>query len=210
MTARDPLEEFGWSESSEPESSEYVAPAVIEQLRSRGATRVLDLGCGVGTLCAQLSAAGFEVVGADADARGIKIARERHPGIRFFVTDVRDDPSGLRTAEGGFGAVVATEVIEHLYDPGALLRFAGGMLEPGGLLLVSTPYHGYLKNLALAVSGRMDRHHDVDRVGGHIKFWSRGTLTAAVEGAGYEVLSWRGLGRVPYLWKSMLLTARVR
>lgn len=210
MTSPDSLSDFGWSDAAEPESGGYVAPAVIAELSRRGAHRVLDLGCGVGTLCAELNASGFEVLGTDADARGLEIARGRHPGIRFQLADVRDDPSGLRETEGAFDAVVATEVIEHLYDPGALLRFAAGMLEPGGLLVLTAPYHGYLKNLGLAVAGRTDRHHDVDRVGGHIKFFSRATLTASVASAGYEVLSWRGLGRVPYLWKSMLLTARVR
>ena len=43
--------------------------------------------------------------------------------------------------------------------------------------MLSTPYHGYLKNLALAVSGRMDRHFTALHVGGHIKFFSIETLT---------------------------------
>ena len=44
--------------------------------------------------------------------------------------------------------------------------------------MVTTPYNGYLKNVALAVSGSMDRHWTVLWDGGHIKFWSQKTLAA--------------------------------
>jgi hypothetical protein len=47
-----------------------------------------------------------------------------------------------------FDAVVCTEVIEHLCLPRMLSRFAASLLRPRGLLILSTPCHGYLKNLA--------------------------------------------------------------
>ena len=94
-------------------------------------------------------------------------------------------------------------------ESGSLGSVARAVLSPGGFLIVSTPYHGYAKNLALAVAGRWDRHHDVDRVGGHIKFWSQATLTRLLRDNGFEVLAFRGVGRVPYLWKSMVVTTRM-
>jgi len=44
--------------------------------------------------------------------------------------------------------------------------------------------------------------------GGHIKLWSRTTLTRLLEKNGFTVIEFHGVGRFPYLWKSMILVAR--
>jgi hypothetical protein len=82
------------------------------------------------------------------------------------------------------------------------------VLKPGGYLVLSTPYHGYLKNLALSLTGKWDFHHSPLRDGGHIKFWSRKTLTELLETEGFHVTDFIGVGRIPYLWKSMVIVAR--
>jgi 2-polyprenyl-3-methyl-5-hydroxy-6-metoxy-1,4-benzoquinol methylase len=104
--------------------------------------------------------------------------------------------------------VLAAEVIEHLPEPRTLLCFARRLLVPGGRLILTTPYHGYAKNLMLSMLGAWDRHFSVETVGGHVRFFSRRTLTAMVVSHGFRALTWQGLGRAPYLWKSMLLVAQ--
>jgi hypothetical protein len=76
--------------------------------------------------------------------------------------------------------------------------------------VITTPYHGYWKNLALAVSGKLEGHFTALWDGGHIKFWSRRTLTRLLTDEGFEVTGFSGAGRIPYLWKSMILVARKR
>lgn len=63
-------------------------------------------------------------------------------------------------------------MIEHCYDPRQFAHVVFETLEPGGLVFISTPYHGYWKNLVLAVTGRWDDHLTVLWDGGHIKFFS--------------------------------------
>jgi len=75
-------------------------------------------------------------------------------------------------------------------------------------LVISTPYHGYIKNLALSVFDKWDSHHTPLWHGGHIKFWSRKTLTQLLEDNGFKVIGFSGVGRIPYLWKSMILIAK--
>jgi hypothetical protein len=70
-----------------------------------------------------------------------------------------------------------------------------------------TPYHGYLKNLALSVFDKWDFHHTPLWHGGHIKFWSKRTLTQLLTDSGFDVVEFHGVGRLPYLWKSMVLVA---
>jgi 2-polyprenyl-3-methyl-5-hydroxy-6-metoxy-1,4-benzoquinol methylase len=199
---------YGWQSANPPDSQDYISPAILEILQDVKLPKVLDLGSGNGALCHLLHARGFDVVGAEADLGGVEIAKNLTPGIPFYCLRVEDDPMELVRSHGLFDVVVSTEVIEHLYSPHLLPRFAWRCLRPGGLLVVSTPYHGYLKNLALSLIGKWDHHHTALWHGGHIKFWSRATLTQLLVDDGFVLEAFRGVGRLPYLWKSMILIVR--
>jgi len=142
------------------------------------------------------------------DEQGVKIAKESYGGIPFYRLDVDEDADLLLSHEKPFNAVVSTEVIEHLYSPHSLPIYAGKVLHSGGYLVISTPYHGYLKNLLLSIFNKWDFHHTPLWCGGHIKFWSRATLTKLLEQNGFTVTGFSGVGRLPYVWKSMILVAR--
>ena len=187
-------------------SAKYLTPLVLSICRELRAKRVLDLGCGNGTLCRALHAEGFSVTGCDPSEEGIHHARMGSPGVEFYQLGVYDDPALL--GELDFDVVVSTEVVEHLYEPGALPRFAFRALRPGGHLVVSTPYHGYLKNLALSLFNKWDSHFTAEWDGGHIKFWSKKTLGRLLRAEGFSAATFRGAGRVPFLWKSMILVAQ--
>jgi 2-polyprenyl-3-methyl-5-hydroxy-6-metoxy-1,4-benzoquinol methylase len=189
-------------------SHSYLLPAVLDVLEAsvRGGAprRLLDLGCGNGSATARLAEGGFDVTGVDPSERGIEIAKSRHPGLKFFQASCYEDLSGRF---GRIPFVVCIEVIEHLYWPRLLLKSAYDLLEPGGRLILTTPYHGYLKNLALAVTGRMDGHFDATTDDGHIKFFSERTLRDLVLEAGFRSADFRFIGRIPAFAKSMLVTA---
>ena len=72
--------------------------------------------------------------------------------------------------------MLSTKLVEHVVSPQA------------DVLIYSTPYHGYLKSRALALSGKLDAHFTVLWDGGHIKFWSRRILTALLQEAGFLVV----------------------
>jgi 2-polyprenyl-3-methyl-5-hydroxy-6-metoxy-1,4-benzoquinol methylase len=110
-----------------------------------------------------------------------------------------------------FNTIISTEVIEHLYSPRDYFDFCKRVLQKsgGGELIVSTPYHGYVKNVVLSVTGQMDKHFTVLWDGGHIKFWSKKTLSNVLQERGFQNLKFVGCGRLPYLWKSMIMTARI-
>lgn len=194
---------YGWYSANPPHTHDYLAPGVVGWCQRLGARRVLDLGCGNGAMSQCLVDAGFAVVGCDVDAEAVGIAARQVPQAIFKPMGVYDDPSLL--GEDNFDVVISTEVIEHLFYPRALPRFARAVLRRGGHLIVSTPYHGYLKNVLLSLGGRWDRHHSPWWDGGHIKFWSRASLTRLLMEEQYNVVAFAGVGRLPYLWKSMLL-----
>lgn len=199
--------DFGWSAAAACDSAKYVDPqlfALAESALAPGA-RVLDMGCGNGALAGEFLKRGCSVVGVDLSAEGIAIARKMHPSGRFEQIAVDADVLA-ELDEMPFDLVVSTEVIEHLYAPLDYLIACRAALRPNGRCVISTPYHGYLKNVAVSVAGKFDDHVHPNRQGGHIKFWSRQTLGGEMRRAGFANLRFRGAGRVPLLWKSMVMS----
>lgn len=197
---------YGWTDGDAVQSHDYLARPIQETLARLAAHKVLDLGCGNGAMANWLQGQGFDVYGCDQDEAGIGMATAHSKGARFQRIGVYDDPDAL--GERDFDAVYSTEVIEHLFQPRQLPLFAHRVLRPGGHLIISTPYHGYLKNLLIALFDKWDSHHTPLWDGGHIKFWSRSTLTTLLEANGFRVVGFRGAGRVYGLWKSMIIVAR--
>lgn len=187
----------------------YLLPPVLRMLRAAEARTLLDVCCGDGRFSQSLSEAGFSVYGCDISKSGIAIAQKQGPE-RFRVASAYDDLTSLFPDRRHFDAVVVVEAIEHLYAPRDLLRRAHEALVPGGRLILTTPYHGYIKNLALAASGKMDAHFCAKWDGGHIKFWSRRTLSELLREQGFESITFEGAGRVPFLWNSMVMSGSTR
>jgi 2-polyprenyl-6-hydroxyphenyl methylase/3-demethylubiquinone-9 3-methyltransferase len=198
-------EEFLWSESQAPPAHRYLLPPVLRTLRNYERQRILDLGCGNGAASACISRQGFLVSGCDSSESGLALARANYAQINFFAHDLA---SPLPVCEhGSYDAVVSLEVVEHLMRPRQLLLRAREALRPGGLLLVSTPYHGYWKNLALALANAFDAHWHPLRDFGHVKFFSRSTLHALLRDSGFFIDESLRLGRIPVLARSLLVTA---
>ena len=179
------------------------AVAGIENVRS-----VCDLGCGNGYMAGHLAEMGYEVTGVDASESGIAIAQANFLKATFVQAAI-DATLHERTGFGEFDLVVSSDVIEHLYRPGELIEAAVSLLKPNGHLLIGTPYHGYLKNVVLSLTGKMDSHFGVHDDGGHIKFFSVKTLSALLEKHGFSDLKFTFYGRAPWLWMNMICLARV-
>lgn len=169
-------------------------------------TQVLDVGCGNGYTCGEFARLGCQVTGVDMSESGIALARKSFPSCRFEVASATADLlAHLGTPP--FDLVISTEVVEHLYDPRAYARTCFQALRPGGRFVCTTPYHGYLKNLAICLAGKWDSHHSPLWDCGHIKFWSRATLAQLLSEAGFVNLQFRGAGRLPWLWMTMVMAA---
>ena len=201
---------YGWI-SEKPSPSYYFLRLRIQAiLRRLGIKSVFDMGCGNGALCRALHQDGYSVVGMEYSQEGYDIARQAYPEITFFQGNIYSPPPSLQeTYPAGFDCVISTEVIEHLYSPQKLPLFAAQLLKPEGYLIISTPYHGYVKNCCLSLLNGWDAHHFSLWEGGHIKFWSHKTLTKLLLDAGFRVAEFHGCGRVPYLWKSMIVVAQM-
>lgn len=199
--------EYRYQSAQPTWANRYLWPHLVNVLEHESAAgaQLFELGCGSGATAAMLSERGYSVTGVDPSSSGIRVAKEAYPHIRFAERSAYDE---LAQEFGAFDAVVSLEVIEHCYWP---RRFADAiltLLKPGGLAVISTPFHGYWKNLALAIAGKFDFHWSPLWDGGHIKFWSERTLRALLEERGFTDVRFIRVGRIPPLAKSMIAVAR--
>lgn len=201
-------EEFLWNSPASTPAHDYLFPTIRDWLKHAGARSVLDLGCGNGALTSAFVHEGFEMTGMDVSKSGIAVATRSFPGIPFEHAEM-ETPLASRLRQT-FDAVIAVEVIEHLLLPRLLFERAKEALRPGGVFIVTTPYHGFLKNLALALTNQFDAHWHPLRDYGHVKFFSRTTLTQLFEEQGLIVERVDRVGRVPPLAKSMILQGKVQ
>lgn len=202
--------EFEWNGAAagNGESGVGLTNAFIDIVSSlENVTSVCDLGCGNGYMAGRLAELGYTVTGVDASESGIAIARANFLQSTFVHATI-DSSLRDRTGLESFDLVVSSDVIEHLYRPADLIEAAASLVKPNGRILIGTPYHGYLKNLVLSVTGKMDSHFCVNDVGGHIKFFSVKTLSELLMKHGFRDLRLSYYGRAQWLWKNMICLAR--
>jgi SAM-dependent methyltransferase len=193
---------YGWQSHADTCSHPYLLPLVAEICRKHATQNLLDIGTGNGSALPFWKRQGWRVSAMEPDAEGFGFANQV-PGVDVRMLGV----GGALPADwaGAFDTAVCLEVVEHLFDPHQLVETAAGALKPGGIAIISTPYHGFLKNLALSLANKWDFHHHPLRVGGHIKFWSKRTLASLFEEGPFRALEFHGAGRIPFLWKSMVV-----
>ena len=200
---------YGYYTSAPSHTNAYLWPTVEQVLdqhfQGSHDRRILEVGCGNGAFACRLTEKGYTVSGVDPSESGIAYANKNWPSLNLRVGSAYDD---LQATFGTFPAVVSLEVVEHVYAPRDFAKCLASTLQPGGIAIVSTPYHGYWKNLALALTGKMDHHFTPLWDHGHIKFWSIRTLSKLLEEAGLHVQKTHRVGRLPPLAKSMILIAQ--
>ncbi len=189
-------------------SHRYLLPqlrSILDSADCQPGDTVFDLGCGNGSVAAEVEKMGFAVVGVDPSQEGLEFAHRQYPDLKLFHGSSDEN---LADTYGTFPVVYSLEVVEHVYSPARYAATLYSLVQPGGTAIVSTPYHGYTKNLVLAASGKMDAHFTALWEHGHIKFWSRRTLTALLVEAGFVDIQIYRVGRIPALAKSMVASAR--
>lgn len=205
MMSPETVSGYQWSNAELSCSHEYLLPSLGRVVGDIEAgcveRRAFDLGCGNGSVANWLADRGWEVVGVDPSFEGIAQANRNFPNLRLEAGSAYDDLAGKY---GQFPLVVSLEVVEHVYAPRDYAKTLYSLVAGGGSAIVSSPYHGYWKNLALAITGKMDSHFTALWDHGHIKFWSMKTLEILLQEQGFKNVQFHRAGRIPPLAKSMI------
>ena len=162
-----------------PPEAAPAPPHLVSFVRALGEpAAALDLGCGDGRLTAELRAG--RLVAADVSGVALERARARVPAAQT----VHLEPDGpLPLDDLAFDLVLCAETLEHVRDVQLLLSEARRVLRPGGRLAVSTPAHGRLTGLEIAVRGFERRF---DPLSPHLRFFSARSLAGLLDDLGFD------------------------
>lgn len=114
---------------------------------------ILDIGCGGGLLTEPMVRLGGTVMGVDATAKNIEIARA-HAQDMGLAIDYRVGSAEALVADGvgKFDLVLAMEIVEHVADPEIFVGACAALLAPGGMMIVST-LNRTARSFAMAIVG---------------------------------------------------------
>lgn len=191
-----------------------IAPAYFEGSRPevanlvpKSCSSILDVGCGFGGLGRQLRSSGFD------ELYGIEINKDATPKLEgIYVQHWIGDVEKLEVPlpDASLDCIIFADVLEHLVDPwGALSRYLC-LLRSGGTAIISVPN---VQNVALLyrlfIKGRWDYEDSglLDRT--HLRFFTRHSLGALVEGAGLRIDSWHP-NRDHYTGRRKLLSSALK
>lgn len=177
---------------------------LFDTLKKEGPIQnILDAGCGSGFFTEAIHGGGYRGVGIDISMVAIAEAKKRYPGIEFFCNPL---DSQWPFEDKTFDAIFSTEVIEHVLDTYKMISEMNRVLKVKGVLILTTPYHGLLKNLMIVLF-RFDRHFN-NIEGGHIRFFTKTFLTAFLQKFGFDVMETKYIGRIRPVSKSIYIVAR--
>jgi ubiquinone/menaquinone biosynthesis C-methylase UbiE len=145
---------------------------------------ILEVGCGDGSFSKELAKYSADITAIDiSESQIAENNRNRHlGGITFRQHDVAER---LPYPDQTFQVIWCSEVLEHLFDPAFALVEMYRVLNPGGKLLVTVPYHGRFKNVLIALF-KFDEHYTPSNP--HIRFYTKATLSRLARKAGFSAV----------------------
>jgi 2-polyprenyl-3-methyl-5-hydroxy-6-metoxy-1,4-benzoquinol methylase len=148
---------------------------LLQLLGEASGRRLVEIGCGAGFFLKAAERLGWTVSGIELSEDGSRFAREQL-GLRVS----REPAEGMTVAPGAFDAAALFDTIEHLFDPGAVLRAVARALVPGGCLIVGTPNFGALSRYLLGPSWAVLSPLE------HTYYFEERTLARLLEASGFE------------------------
>lgn len=197
----DPKGEMGPLHALNPPRLRFIEQA-CGGLKGR---RALDVGCGGGILTESLAAKGAQATGIDMAEAALEVARQ-HAAKSGLKVEYRACPAESLAAEspGAFDVVCCLEMLEHVPDPGSVVKACHDLVRPGGDVVFST-INRNPKSFALAIVGAEYLMKLIPR-GTHdyAKFIRPSELTEWCRAAGLDVVSLKGLRYNPLLKSASL------
>jgi trans-aconitate methyltransferase len=144
-----------WSPTDYARHAAFVpalGAGVLARLAPQPGERILDLGCGNGTLTSEIVASGATVIGVDASPEMVAAARER--GLDATVMDAT-----ALTFNAEFDAAFSNAVLHWIPDADAVLAGVYRALKPGGRFVAEFGGHGNVAAISVAIRAVFARHH---------------------------------------------------
>lgn len=123
------------SESSD-HHNELILPGVIRMLAPQIGEKILDIGCGEGVMCREISRSGAHVTGVDASKRLIDLARQKSSGISNIKYHFGDAAHLKMIADGNFTGVICVLALANMEDLSAVITEVSRVTKTKGRFLI--------------------------------------------------------------------------
>jgi 2-polyprenyl-6-hydroxyphenyl methylase/3-demethylubiquinone-9 3-methyltransferase len=187
-----------WDPDSEFRPLHQINPLRLAWIQSQvplAGKRVVDIGCGGGILSDSMARAGASVLGIDLAGKALRVAQLRALEADTPNVEYREVSAEALAAQepGSFDVVTCMEMLEHVPDPGSVVRACSALVKPGGWVFFST-INRNPKSFLFAIVGAEYVLNLLPR-GTHeyIKFLRPSELAAHCRSAGLQVDSTRGM-----------------
>lgn len=177
------MSEQNWNPERYRMNAGYVSELgmpVVELLAPRPGERVLDLGCGDGTLASRLAALGCEVVAIDTSPDFVRAAAARGLDARLL------DATAM-SFQAEFDAVFSNAVLHWIKDADSVIARVHAALKPGGRFVAECGGHRCVATIVAALEGELDRRGHVGRDANPWYFPTAEEYGARLAKAGFEV-----------------------
>ncbi|MQA87679.1 MAG: methyltransferase domain-containing protein [Streptosporangiales bacterium] len=174
-----------WDAGLYERSFGYVAAygeALIDLLDPRPDERIIDLGCGTGTLTSEVAARGARVLGLDSSTAMIDQARGQHPELDFEVADAH-----VFTFREQADAVFSNAALHWMTDPDAVIARVWAALRPGGRFVAEMGASGNCATIIEAVHAAAAELGIAGEVRSPWYFPTPAEQAARLEKGGFEV-----------------------
>lgn len=153
---------------------------------STDGAKILEIGCGAGAFIRAIKRNRPELLcyGVDISAKAIEIAKQHIDGVDYRVGTVRSVFS-----DGEFNGIAIIDVLEHVADPGGLIRDALALLKPGGILYAFVPCERDATSLWNLLDKMGLKKGLTAKYAGHINFFTRRELAGLIKSNGFEILN---------------------
>jgi len=189
-------EDFYWDTARAAVYDEVLDLLEAERVRPGDEPpRILDIGCGKGFFVKRAADRGWEAHGLELSPHAVAFAKEKLGLHRVALGRVEN----VSFRAGMFRVITLWDVIEHLADPGPILRKSAQLLADGGLLFIQTPnidFHlpyAHLKRATGRLTGARKARKHLLEAKHHLVQFSRESLAAMLRQSGFRDVSFQVL-----------------
>lgn len=155
--------------------------SVISRYLKKPNQKILDIGCGAGTLSLYLANKGHNVLGLDISSKAIKECLKSKKALGLNNVDFRTLDFLAMKTKNRYDAVLFTEVIEHLEDDSKALGSIHNFLKPSGIMILSTPSD-------TAPLHKLGITKKFDEEVGHLRRYSLEEIQEIVRKSGFKII----------------------
>ncbi len=182
----------------------YKWPKIKHLIPTDKKTKLLDFGCGKGTILGEILKVNpsIQATGVDVSQKALDFAKKKYPKTTFVKIN---DGGRLPFPDNSFDFITALDVLEHVYDTEATFTELARVLKPNGKILISVPYNGLIKNLFITL---FFFDYIFDPATPHIRFYTKKSMSKYLMKSNLVPKYWNYHGRFYPLSSGMHVLAQ--